>query len=620
MKMVRNIRSLCHDRVPQLFAGSVRLLAATLLLAGFTGVGPARGQGVTWDGFDPNDPIRSIVLRLHERMVERCGVGQRQVVLGMASAFANQTTGLNQDQQLHVISLVHAAFSNMPHVEIESFVDVGSASAAQRSGTYALTPQEIEQRNRRVDIWITPSGFLRTTNTFLMKLNASSRDGRCNVYTDEAPVAGHLVGEVYDTLDNVLINTVKELRKTARGTNQVAMEAVSVTGDPIPATYHDHFVREMRKAVTSTSAQQVQIIGNETKIFVDRRGQPEKPGAVLWEGKVAIEERPTGTRVNVDLQTAEQEPIAKGAVLPPRSLPAVSRASFVGGNQRGALARLELRSTPLRIADLVSDGTPQQRYEFTLSQPSLVEVDAQSGGAHSPSFNPVLLDRNGREVANINPVNPNGRRPNLRRFRVERGDYRLTVSSPSRGAHEFTLSTRAVPVTEMFAPEPPGRLLNQFQDWYVGEFSIGGHRECYAFTPALGVAPLGWREQAPVIWMSVPEKPGEPLSHYLDLGERFDQRSPMVMRVRTPTGLESRSVAVLGRHISPVQQGSDGSPILSPDAIRSYTRGSQLELHGRSSDGHAAQVRYSLLGYRSAASAMALACNRVDFARDLVWR
>jgi hypothetical protein len=79
-------------------------------------------------------------------------------------------------------------------------------------------------------------------------------------------------------------------------------------------------------------------------------------------------------------------------------------------------------------------------------------------------------------------------------------------------------------------------------------------------------------------------------------------------------------VAVLGRHINPVKQGRSGEPVLDPEAIRAYTAGGVLHVSGTSAEGRDARVTYSLDGYRSAASAMALACNRVDFARDLVWR
>ena len=62
-----------------------------------------------------------------------------------------------------------------------------------------------------------------------------------------------------------------------------------------------------------------------------------------------------------------------------------------------------------------------------------------------------------------------------------------------------------------------------------------------------------------------------------------------------------------------------GQAILNRDAIRGYTLGSAIELHGTVAGGGSSRIKYSLIGYRSAVNAAAIACGRRDLANDLVW-
>jgi hypothetical protein len=594
----------------------VRLTIAGMLMV--LCVGSSSATTVMWDGFDPNDPIGSAAGRINDLIRKNCMPGDSQIAIGM-SAFERGSGGLSPDQLVHVTGAVHAAFSRTKNVQVAPFADIAGVLALQQAGltnTTTASSHDIERELRRVQIVVQPVGA-KVGQNFLLQLRAIGRQGIvCDVSTDAVSVPPHLTGERFETPDNLFQKVVRDVRDRSRGLTQIAMNARALNGDPLAPQIPGFFVFQMRQAITSTEATAEQVLGNPTRIEVfDARAAPPSPGT-RWDADIAVQERATGYRIMIDLTRSEQSPIAYSGLVQPDALPAVRRP--IGpGRALNDVTPLALRGVPVRVADLVDDRTPRRQYAFNLTTPSIVEIDVPVVNGKVVEMKPLVTDVAGRPQQN---VNPRGERVNLRRFRLEPGGYTINIDNPGRTRHEFTLSARAASVNDMLLPEPPGRLTRQFEDWYVGEMLRGKQKYCYAFTAAKQVSPGGWREQTPVIWMGITDERQSPLSHYLDLADRYASDGELSATINGPDGGIALSIGPVGRHVNPVQPGKTGAPVLDRDAIRAYTRGGELELKGKSTDGRETRIAYSLSGYRSAASAMAMGCNRLDLARDLVWR
>ncbi len=592
-------------------------LAAALAL-GLSG--PALAQSVTWEGLNPNDPIGSVTRRIVELVRTSCLKDGRNVVFGV-SPFDIGTMGLNKDQLVHLEGAVHSALSRTPDVETAPFKDVMAIHELQNAGlTSGPQHAEIQAMLNRVQVVIQPSGA-KSGRDFRMRLRAIGRGGvTCDVLTELVNVPPHLTGELFETADNLFQKAARDLRDRSTGRTEVAVSARSLDGEPLPPHLPDYFTAQMSVAATSTEQTSTIVLGRDVKFDIynaERRPPTSKP---RWDAEVSVLERPTGYRLTIALNHPDSGNVAHAGLVQPDQLPPIRRPARSAGQQRrapGGDEALRLRATPVRVADLVDDRRPTQGYSFNLATESYVELDIPSANGRAVEMPPVVLDGRGQV---IQPFNPRGSRPNLRRYRLQAGAYRITVTNPSRSRMEYILAARAVPVRDMLLPEPPGRLTAQFQDWYVGEIGNGPRRACYAFTPATSVSPADWREQVPVIWMGLQSDQDGALNHYLDLAERYREGAPFGITITGPDGRRDLSAAPIGRHVSPVIAGRSGEPVLDREAVRGYTRGGELTLTGTLPDGREARVTYSLSGYRSAASAMARACGRLDLARDLVWR
>lgn len=583
----------------------------------FALAGSAGAQTVLWDGFNRNDPIGSAVARLADLVRDRCVREERTVVYGI-SQFDPGTTGLNQDQLVHLRSTIHAALSRTPKVEVSAFADVMATLELESAGMLTRPEHsEVQRRLERVEIRVQPLGTKRGRD-FLLSLRAlGGRSVTCDVSTDPVPVPPHLTGESFETPDNLFQRAATDLRNRARGRTEVAVSGREA-GVPMAAQSLDEFTSRMREAITRTEQRANVQIGNEAVFFVYNALRRPPSQEVRWDAEISLIEQRTGFRLGIDLSNPDSGTIAHSGLVQPDQLPATrvpSQPRAAGG--RVASQELRLRPVAVRLAGTVDDRNPSQAFAFDVSSESYVEVDVPVVNGRVAPMPPVVVDSRGQVMQ---PINPPGSRPNLRRYRLDPGGYRITITNPGRTKHDYVLAARAVTVSEMLVPETPGRLTAQFQDWYVGEMTVNGQRQCYAFTPATAVSPRGWREQLPVIWMGLSSGAGGSLSHYLDLADRYRDGTSFNVSISGPDGGQDLLAAPIGRHVSPVIAGRSGEPVLDREAIRGYTRGAELVLNGSLPDGRSARIVYSLAGYRSAASAMARACGRLDLARDLVWR
>jgi hypothetical protein len=290
---------------------------------------------------------------------------------------------------------------------------------------------------------------------------------------------------------------------------------------------------------------------------------------------------------------------------------------------------LSITGAPTRVQDSVDDQTGEQRYAFQLFRESFVEFDVIKINGKQISFKPELFGANGMPVDGFPPGTA---RINLRRYRLPAGQYEFRVAPEERGKHDFVLSTRAASTTSMLEFEPTGRLTRRFNDWFAGERVLdappGGRpgKICYAYTQAVEVAPAGWREQRPYIWIAINGDPKiQEIAHFIDDATRYNADSGVKASFEDQSGsLRPLNVKAIKRGptawFEPATTNAKGEAILDRDSVRAYTQGQSIVLSGRTAAGKPAEVRYSLVGYRGAINAAALNCGRADLAQDLVWR
>jgi hypothetical protein len=282
------------------------------------------------------------------------------------------------------------------------------------------------------------------------------------------------------------------------------------------------------------------------------------------------------------------------------------------------------------VQDTIDDQSGEQRYAFQLFRESLVEFDVVKINGKQISFKPELFGPNGMPVDSLPP----GRaRINLRRYRLPAGQYELRVAPEERGTHDFVLASRAASAASMLEFEPIGKLTRRFNDWFAGDRQLeargpgaAGGKICFAYTQAIEVSPTGWREQRPYIWIAINGDPKiQEIGHFIDDATRYGDPG------RVKVSFEDQSGALRPLNVKAIKRGESawfepaivnakGEAILDRESVRGYTQGQSIVVEGPTTEGKPAQVRYSLVGYRSAINAAALNCGRRDLAQDLVWR
>jgi hypothetical protein len=602
---------------------------------------PAQAQASTetFEGFDPNDPVGSAVKELMRLAREKCGLADRKVVVGVAS-LPTDVQAFTRDQGNHLMGVVHAAFSRMQGIRMAPFRDVG-AIVELRSVGLTTTSQagDAERLMQEINLVVQATGQKFGPNIRFQLAAIGRNDLNCYEVTPMVNIPQSMAGEVFIPAENIFNSAARELWERSRGFNQVAVESKSVTGAPVDAHLPGYFAIKLRQAVTTTRSQVTENLGTPTELEVVQRREATAERQQRWDADVLVEQRANGYKISVDVTRPNTTPISHFGIVSVEDLPALRRADLTRvaaiarpqlppkPNQprmpqaqrasAGDAAMIQFSLSPTRIQDTLDDQNREQRYAFKLERESFVELDVLRLSGSSQVIAPDLAGSNGMP---IKALFEGKARPNLRRYRLQPGDYEVRLTTEGQGRHEYVFSSRAVDIGRMLEPEAPGRLTRRFQDWYAGETRRAGKKVCYVFTTAMEVAPVGWREQRPIIWLSLSEDASEPLNHMLDDVQRYSPNKPVKAMVEGEGGLRPLEVKALNTHLQPVTMNAAGQAVLNRDAIRGYTVGSMIELRGETLDGKPAQIRYSLLGYRSAVNAAALNCNRPDLTRDLVWK
>jgi hypothetical protein len=619
-------------------AGVVALTGACLALAS---PAPAGALAKPFEGYNASDPIGSAAGELKRLVREQCELSGRFTV-GVGSLPVD-VQAFTRDQGNHLMSVVHAAFSRMTDIRLAPFRDIGAILELRSEGmTQTANAGNVEELLNAVDIVVNATGQ-RAGAVIRFQLTAASKKGKfCQVYTPPVDLPASMAGEVFKPIEQIFSPVAMELWDRVRGPNQVAVQSRLASGQSVDAALPGYFVSKFRQAVSSARKERTrEFLHDETELEVVERAEATADGPLRWNADIMVEPGANGYKINIDVHRPQTTSISHTGIVALDELPALRRADLSrvaaiarpspprqsNRPQQAAQARaaapgeaavIQFSAAPTRIQDSLDDQTREQRYAFRLDRESFVEFDVQRLSGASQIITPDLAGANGMPIK----ASFEGKaRPNLRRYRLPPGQYEVRLQTEGAGRTEYVFSSRAVDIGRMLEPEAPGRLTRRFQDWYAGEMRRAGKKTCYVYTTAMEVAPVGWREQRPIVWLSMSEDESEPLNHMLDDGQRYQPNKP-VKAIFEGEGGQTKPLEVkaLSSHIQPVAMNAAGQAILNRDAIRGYTLGSMIELRGETPDGQPTTIRYSLLGYRSAVNAAALNCGRADLARDLVWK
>jgi len=621
--------------------GMAKLAGAAF--AGFLAAPSAAGAAAEpFPGYDPRDPLGSAALEaVRLARTDICGIGDRQIVVGVGS-MPLEVQAFTRDQAVHVMGLIHAAFSRVPNIRLAPFRDLGAIDDIRKVGmTTTANAGNVEDLAKDVELVVQATGQKSGNNIRVQLIGVGKGAVVCHFLTPPIELPQSAAGDVYKPIEQIFGQAARDVWDQARGFNQIGVEARTVGGRSLDGVLPGYFVTGLRQAISAGKKERIrEYAHDETEIVVVPKAVATAEPHQLWNGDIVVEPRSQGYKVSIDLNRENRTSISHYGIVALDEMPALRRSDLekvaalgrplppprphghprAPGTQRaaGEAAMIQFSAAPTRIQDSIDDQTREQRYAFRLERESFVEFDVQRLSGASQIVTPDLAGSDGMP---IKAMFEGKARPNLRRYRLMAGQYELRLASEGQGKIEYVLSSRAVDIGRMLEPEAPGRLTRRFQDWYAGEMRRAGRKVCYVYTAAMDVAPVGWREQRPIIWLSMSDDPAEPLNHMLDDVQRYNPDRPVKAMFEAEGGaMRPLEVKALSAHIQPVALNAAGHAVLNRDAVRSYTLGTMIELSGETRESQPAAIRYSLLGYRSAVNAAALNCGRSDLARDLVWK
>lgn len=603
--------------------------------------------------YDRRDPMRSLLAELVKRIRQDCLAGdeRREIVIGLAARVeANRV--FTDEQGSLIVRHLRPAFHGLQNVR---FIDLAALDALAEDRRQAAQAQRREMEGS-IELIVQASGT-RTAEGVQVQLITLPRSLNCTQATDLVPVPEQVVGAQLQDPEAIFEALARELVSRAPpGTNMAERVVVGARGDdgsPVPVTWDDYFARLLRRGVEVEQRRSF-IVGDRTVYDIDSlMGRPAAPSPEFWLANVGIRRQANAVRLFVEVRRpgvgslSEQGTVTPDALPPfdPRQLPRVSLQAVPGGGTvppartqaptgvvqpvaprpqpdrvdqalgREEAVEITIGEAPQRFQDSVPAGQ-RRLYAYTLRSRSVVEFDMPNSPRAPEGPAVELLDSNLRPLADVFVGQG---RFNLRRATLDPGQYVVAVThQDGRRDANFTLRFRSADT--ILTPEPPGRVTRAFGEWSVGEARApNGQRTCYAFTPALEVAPAGWRQQFPVIWFQISENRNDPIVVRFDTAADYRQGAAIQTQVQGRTGgVETLRVSALGPGLTPVDQGPRG-PILSEDAIRAMSRGASMTMSGTSAQGQAVRVEYDLAGYRSAITSMANACGRGDIADRLIW-
>jgi hypothetical protein len=618
-----------------------KLLVAGFVLgavAGPSGYASAQGTTTAFDGFNPEDPFGSAAREIIRVVRRQCGIGDERLVVGVASETSDNQQ-LTKDQSNNIMLQVHGAFSKVDNIGLVNFSDVGALDDLDRAGLLKSASagnvrDNVGQANLVVRAVTFKSGrALR----FALKANHTQRQA-CEIQLTPIEIPSRLIGDVFLTPNVIFDRLAGAMWRQTSDRKFYAFRNGPGSGYSDPQM-SEYFAQLTRSAISGAKDENADLRG-KSLVPTTTPDDPDKRGNT-WIVQASLVPFNSAYRLQLDAEIPNEKHVAQEGLVVPSDLPSRRRselqrqASIIRqpppspsrqgqGAQRtqrsaGEAAVISITSTPTRIQDTVDDQTSEQRYYFELFRESFVEFDVVKTSGRQIAFKPELFGANGMPV---DAFPPGRARVNLRRYRLPPGAYEMRVTPEERGRHDFVVATRAASTSSMLDFEPIGRLTRRFNDWFAGERQIGGSRVCFAYTQATDVSPNGWREQRPYIWIAINGDPKiQEIGHFIDDATRYSDRDDPKVSFEDQGGTSRPlTTKVLGGTIQPAIANARGEAILDRESVRGYTQGASIRVSGTTPDGKPAEVRYSLIGYRSAINAAALNCGRPDLAQDLVWR
>jgi hypothetical protein len=599
---------------------------------------PAQGTTAAFEGYNADDPFGSSAKVIVRMLRQQCGLGEDRFIVGVASE-TTDNQALTKDQNNNIMLQTHTAFSKVQNIGVVGFSDIGALEDLNRAGLLSNVNAGDQRANLgRADVVIRAiaATFGRTMRMTLRATHV--RKEGCDIQLGPIEIAPRFVGEVFLQPEVIFQRLAKTMWQRTRDKKFYTYRdsSRSALRDPQVTNFFSNLTR------SSIAQSRDDNADLQDKSLVPASG-PDAASPDTWIVEASLQPFGNSYRLQVEAEIstgihivqdglilADQLPSTRGASLvrqasviraapPPAARPGAPAGTTRVARSAGDAAVISVTGAPTRVQDTVDDQTGEQRYAFQLFRESFVEFDVTKISGKQISFKPELFGGNGMPVDSFPP----GRaRINLRRYRLPPGQYELRVTPEERGRHEFVLASRAASVTSMLEFEPAGRLTRRFDDWFVGERAINNSRVCFAYTQADEVSPSGWREQRPYIWLAINGDPKiQEIGHFIDDATRYGEGGAVKVSFEDQGGqLRPLNVVTNNGTLQPAITNARGEKVLDRESVRGYTQGASIVIEGKTPEGQAAKVRYSLFGYRSAINAAALACGRPDLAQDLVWR
>jgi len=636
-------------------------VVSALLLAAQIGGAEAQGAVRAWPGFDENDPIGSGMTELWRRVRANCMAdGRAEIRTGVAGFPLDERHFTPQAQQV-VINMMNGAIGRQQGARNSRFRDTSGVEFLIATGMNRDDAmREMERERNEIELFLRVQGTNQGPH-YLVTLTAESArpNWRCFQSTDPFPMAQHLTGDAYFTLDILMTNAMRDVVERARGVNQIEI-AVHVRGEPTTDTseLRRDLVSAMRRGIQEAERTQSRIRPDRPRFLVDQPA-PQGDGAPAvrrWRAEVVVTRLGTrGFNIEIEFLPEGDTAIATRGLVANDLMPSLNVAVAVASRPapppqrepdpprrregeggagsvmprplpepppRPSLRELILGETSRFVRDELDPRLGMREFLVRLREPGIVEFDVP-GIARGVTPSVTLRDQNGRPLEPAEPVVP--QRPNMRRFQVPAGEFVVRVGARTREDGRFMLSARGG--EGMLVPEPPagGRLMRAFQDWVVGEIVQNQRRvACFAYTVAAEVTPAGWRLQRPLLYFSVGAERGAPVGHFFDRINFYSAETQPEVAITDTDGRRttlqltrlSQESNNLGVH---AQCASGRGMCIDQTGIRGLSLGTQAMVRGRGPDGQAVRIGYSLAGYRDAIGGMAQLCGRRDVAERLVW-
>jgi len=429
------------------------------------------------------------------------------------------------------------------------------------------------------------------------------------------------LGDPVERLDAIFDRTAREMMQAAK-TGKMTLVALSaeVTGEgAAPKRWTESFVDEANLAVgTAIEAATTRSVGGTARLRVqpaDDTTVPEGQDVERWPSRVKIERRHNAYRVFVAVEPPGAQGIYEKGLVTAEALPAVPVDQLQDASGIGGGKLLTLDEEPREIEAALAHGTDVHEYAFWRDEGGVVEFKVDP----TTEADPPVVALYGGDKALIAP-NLSSPTPDIQRYRLEPGIYRLRIQNATKGPLGYTMRARAATHALLPLLRNGQRIVHLYGDWQVGEAVDGDRRACFARSLATRWAPEGWRPIQPYLWFlaEADPVPGDRMliEQTFDRPSYYDLGQPLYAAVFGSKAKWQIPIGAFGEQI----QSRETRDVMSVPSLEGMTQGRTLVIEGTTKDGRLAHVEYSLVGYQAAMNHILTACGRTELRRALIRR